>query len=375
MCLNSRLMASKASTIYFITGSDESAVKKAAVALAAELAPGADAFGLETIDGAVDTVDAATDKIHATSQALLTLPFLGGSKLVWLKSATFLADTVTGRSDSVAAALESLCEILKRPLPDGVVFLMSAPEPDKRRSAYKQLTKLCKTSLHDKPDLGFRAGEEEVISWTAGKAHDRGLKISHAAVEALAARVGLDSGQLDNELDKLETAFGPGHPIEAPDVRALVPATRESGIFDIGNAISARDLPLAMETLSQLLRQGEKGVGILLASIVPTVRNLLLMKDLLARHKLQPPTQPQFFASALNRLAAADIDHLPRKKDGTLNTYPLGLAARNSAHYTAAELHRAFQGCAEANLQMVTSQASDEVVLTRLLAGFMTRAA
>lgn len=369
------MMASKTSSAHFVTGSDEAAVKKAAAALAAELAPGADAFGLETIDGAVDTVDAAAGKIHAASQALLTLPFLGGSKLVWLKSATFLADTVTGRSESVANALEALCEILKNPLPAGVTFLLSAPEADKRRSAYKQLSKLCKTSLHDRPDLGFRAGEEEVISWTAGKVHSRGLKISHAAVEALAARVGLDSGQLDNELDKLETAFGPGHAIEASDVRALVPATRESGIFDIGNAISVRDLPLALETLSQLLRQGEKGIGILLASIVPTVRNLLVVKDLLTRHKLQPPTQPQFFASVLNRLNAADMDHLPRKKDGTLNTYPLGIAARNSVHYTAGELHRAFLGCAEANLLMVTSQAGDEVILTRLLAGFMTRAA
>lgn len=368
-------MASKTTTSYFVTGSDEAAVKKAAVALAAELAPGADAFGLETIDGAVDTVDAAAGKIHETTQALLTLPFLGGSKLVWLKSATFLADTVTGRSESVSDALENLCEILKNPLPEGVVFLISAPEPDKRRSAYKQLTKLCKTSLHDRPALGFGAGEDEVINWTAGKARARGLQISHEAVEALAARVGLDSGQLDNELDKLETAFGPGHAIEAVDVRALVPATRESGIFDIGNAIAARDLPLALETLSQLLRQGEKGVGILLASIVPTVRNLVLVKDLLSRHKLQPPAQPQYFGATLNKLSAADIEHLPRKKDGTLNTYPLGIAARNSVHYTAAELHRAFQGCADANLQMVTSQASDEVVLTRLLAGFMTRAA
>jgi DNA polymerase-3 subunit delta len=367
-------MAAKISTTHFVTGSDEAAVKKAAVALAAELAPGADAFGLETIDGAVDTVDAAVGKIHATSQALLTLPFLGGAKLVWLKTATFLADTVTGRSESVTTALEVLCEILKNPLPEGVVFLMSAPEPDKRRTAYKQLTKLCKTTLHDKPDLGFRAGEEEVVTWTAGKARDRGLKISHEAVEVLAARVGLDSGQLDNELDKLETAFGPAHPIGAADIRALVPATRESGIFDIGNAIAARDLPLALETLSQLLRQGEKGIGILLASIVPTVRNLLLVKDLLHRHKLQPPAQPQFFAAALTRLSPSDIEHLPRKKDGTLNAYPLGIAARSSTHYSAAELHRAFQGCAAANLQMVTSQASDEVVLTRLLAGFMTRA-
>lgn len=359
----------------FITGSDEAAVKKAAVALAAEIAPGADAFGLETIDGAVDTVDAATSKIHETCQALQTMPFLGGTKLVWLKSATFLADSVTGRSETVLSALEGLCELLKESLPPGVKFLMSAIEPDKRRSAYKQLTKFCKTVLHDKPDLGFRTGEEEIVSWTASKVHERGLKISHEAVEVLTARIGLDSGQLDNELDKIETAFGPGHPIEARDIRALVPATRESGIFDIGNAIAARDLPLALETLSQLLRQRESGIGILLASIVPTVRNLLVVKDLLHRHRLQPPSQPQFFASMLNRLKPADIEHLPRKKDGTLNTYPLGIAARNSVHYTSAELFRAMQGCASANLQMVTSQAGDEVILTRLLMGFMLRGA
>jgi len=358
---------------HFIAGSDEAAVKKAAVALAAQIAPGADAFGLETIDGAVDTVDAAVSKIHDTCQALQTMPFLGGTKLIWLKSATFLSNTVTGNSESVLSALEGLCEILKQPMPGGVSFLMSAIDPYKVRTGYKQLTKLCKTALHDKPTLGFGTGEEEIITWTATKVHERGLKISHEAIEVLAARIGLDSGQLDNELDKMETSFGPGHPIEARDVRALVPATRESGIFDIGNAIASRDIGLALDTLSQLLRQRESGIGILLASIVPTVRNLLVIKDLLARHRLQPPSQPQFFASMLNRLKPSDIEHLPRKKDGTLNTYPLGIAARNSVHYTTAELFRAFQGCAEANLQLVTSQGSEEVVLTRLLTGFMFR--
>ncbi|MEI6280296.1 MAG: DNA polymerase III subunit delta [Verrucomicrobiae bacterium] len=358
---------------FFIAGSDEAAVKKAAVALAAQLAPGADAFGLEMIDGAVDTVDAAVSKIHDTCQALQTMPFLGGTKLIWLKSASFLSNTVTGNSESVLSALEGLCEILKQPMPDGVSFLMSVIDPYKVRTAYKNLTKLCKTVLHDKPTLGFGSGEEEIISWTASKAHDRGLKISHEAIETLAARIGLDSGQLENELDKMETAFGPGHPIDVRDVRSLVPATRESGIFDIGNAIASRDIGLALDTLSQLLRQRESGIGILLASIVPTVRNLLLIKDLLVRHHLQPPAQPQFFASMLNRLKPAEIEHLPRKKDGTLNSYPLGIAARNSVHYTTAELFRAFQGCAGANLQLVTSQGSEEVVLTRLLTGFMSR--
>ncbi len=365
-------MAAK-NSVYFVTGSDEAEVKKVARALADELAPGADAFGLETIDGGVETVDAIVEKIRQTREALLTLPFLGGTKLVWLKSATFLADTVAGRSESVTNALEMLCETLKDGLPEGVTFLMSAPEADKRRTAYKQLSKAGTTKVCDRPELGFRAGEEELVNWTAGRARERGLKIAHDAVEALAARVGLDTRQLDNELEKLATAFGPGHPISAADVRALVPATRESGIFDVGNAISRRDLRLALETLEHLFYQGEKGVGILLASIVPTVRNLLLVKDLMTRHRISPPAQPQNFASALNRLDPEDIDHLPRKKDGTLSTYPLGIAAQNCTHYTLAELRRGFRGCGKANLQLISSQGADDIVLSRLLTSFMAR--
>ncbi|MFM8363999.1 MAG: DNA polymerase III subunit delta [Verrucomicrobiota bacterium] len=363
------------SAIHFVTGSDDAAVKKAALDLAAKLAPGADAFGLETIDGAVDLVDPSITRIRQTMQALSTLPFLGGTKLVWLKSASFLADTVAGRSEAVIAELEALCDLLEAGLPDGVAFLMSAPGADKRRSAYKRLSKAGETVVCDKPSLGFGAGEEEVIHWTAQQISKHGLKITPEAVEMLAARIGLDSGRLQVELEKLDTALGSGHEIVAEDIRALVPSTRESGIFDLGNAISARDLPLALETLGHLFYQGEKGVGILLASIVPTVRNLLLAKSLLIRHKLRPPAEPQFFARDLSRIPPDETTHLPKKKDGTLNTYGLGLAAKHSVHFTLEELRRAFQQCADANQRLISSQGSESVVLTRLLVGFLQRPA
>ena len=363
------------SPIHFVSGSDEAAVKKTAAELAAKLAPGADAFGLEVIDGAVETVDPSISRIRETTQALSTLPFLGGTKLVWLKSASFLADTVAGRSEAVIEELEHLCDLVEGGLPDGVTFLMSAPAADKRRSAYKRLTKVGNTLLCDKPSLGFGAGEEEVVTWTAQQLRSRGIKISHDAVEMLAARIGLETVQLHSELDKLEVSLGTGHEITAEDIRELVPATRESGIFDLGNAISARNLPLALETLEHLFHQGEKGVGILLASIVPTTRNLLLAKSLLVRHKLHPPAEAQFFARDLSRLQPHETDHLPRKKDGTLNTYGLGLAAKHSVHYTLDELLHGFQGCAEANQKLVTSQGSESVVLTRLLVGLMQRPA
>jgi DNA polymerase III subunit delta len=368
-------MAAKKSktAVYFLSGSDESAVKKAAAAIAAEIAPGADAFGLETIDGAVENVDAAVSRIMAARQAVLTLPFLGGTKLVWLKNASFLADSIVGRSESVQNALDALCATLAEGLPEGVTFLMSAPEADKRRTAYKLLGKLGTTQIHDRPDFGFRSGEGEIVSWMSTQAKARGMTVSNEGLEALAARVGLDTRQLDNELEKLQTAFPSGHKITASEVRALVPATRESGIFDVGNAIFARDLPLALDTLEQLFSQGERGVGILLASIVPTIRNLLLAKDLMVRHKVPAPAQAHLFAGSLNRLAPSQIDHLPRKKDGTLNTYALGLAAQSCSRYTLDELRRGFRECGEANLQMVTSQTAEDVILARLLSGLMTR--
>ncbi len=358
---------------HFVTGSDEAAVRKAAAELAKELAPGADVFGLEVIDGATDSVEAATTALHEATQALLTLPFLGGSKLVWLKNVSFLADAGAGRSESVSGALEKLCEVLKSGLPDGVSFLLSAPSADKRRAHFKLLAKLATTVVHDLPDLGFRGDEEAIAEWTALRTRERGLQLHPDAVDVLAARVGLNPLQLESELMKLETAFGTGNHISSEDVRLLVPQTREGGIFDLSDAVLKRDLPLALETLRQLIHQGERGIGILLAAIVPTVRNLLLAKDLILIHHLSPPSQPQFFAGTLRRLPPMETSHLPRKKDGTISAYLLGIAAANASHYTLDELKRGFAFCAAANQQLLSGSLTDAVILGRLLIDLLSR--
>lgn len=364
---------SKTASVHFVTGSDESAVKKAASALAQKLAPGADAFSLETIDGAVDSVDACANAALDAASALLTMPFMGGTKLVWLKSASFLADSVAGRSETVTNAIEKLLEVVQSGLPEGVTFLLSAPMADKRRTAYKTLLKVAQTETHDMPDLGFKAGEEEIIEWTSSRVHKRDLQMVPEAVETLASRVGLDPRQLENELDKLETSFGKSRTIEAEDIRNLVPQTREGGIFDLSEAVARRNLPLALDTLDQLTYQGERGVGILLASIVPTVRNLLLVKDLMVRYKLSPPAQPHFFASSLKRVPESALSHLPRKKDGTLNAYPLGIAAVNASHYSLQELEAGFAACGEANQRLLSGIMEDDVIIARLLIGLMAR--
>ena len=299
--------------------------------------------------------------------------FLAARNSCGSKTPHFLADSVAGRSESVVGALERLCEILISGLPEGVSFLLSAPLADKRRAAFKSLSKLAATQVHDLPDLGFRGDEEAIIEWMTARVHERNLQLDPDAIEILAARVGLDTLQLGSELEKLETAFGRARRVSGDDVRILVPQTREGGIFDLSEAVARRDLPLALETLDQLFRQGERGVGILLAAIVPTVRNLLLAKDLLVRHKLPPPSQPQFFAGALKRLPTEASSHLPRKKDGTISAYSLGIAAINAAHYSLAELEDGFAACAAANQQLLSGSLTDEIVLARLLIQLLSR--
>ena len=119
-------------------------------------------FGVDTIDGMADNAEQAVLRIRQAKEAIQTLPFFGREKLVWLKNVNFLADTVTGRSTAVQEALEDLKEVLSRGLPDGVRFLLSASEVDKRRSFYKSLGKFAKVEQFDRIDPTRPGWEEEV---------------------------------------------------------------------------------------------------------------------------------------------------------------------------------------------------------------------
>src|ERR1700745_4313740 len=105
---------SERANIYAVVGSDEAEVKRVAAELAQKLAPeDAGDFGLEAIDAAADNSEQAAARIQSVIEALQTLPFFGGTKLVWLKNANFLADTPIGRAASLPAALQEHCGVVK----------------------------------------------------------------------------------------------------------------------------------------------------------------------------------------------------------------------------------------------------------------------
>ncbi len=357
------------SQIHAVLGTDESEVKRVSRELADRLTPdGGDDFAREIIDGTAGNADEAATRIHQTIEALLTFPFFGGDKFVWLKGATFLGDTQTGKAAAVVEALEKLVEVLQAGLPETVRFLISASEIDKRRSFYKQLGKLAKVEVYDRLDSSKSGWEEDASMLVRQLAQARGVRFEGDALELFTLFTGGDRRLIGNELEKLELyVASEKRLINSADVRLLVPMSRSGIIWELGNSVMERNLRRSLDLLDQLLFQGETAIGILIVAIIPSVRNLLVVKDLMVRHKLNRPAQPFFFGKMLDRLAPEATAHLPRKKDGTVNTFSLGIAATHAQRYTLPELQAGLQSCLETNVQLVTSGMEPGAALSQLL--------
>ncbi len=355
-------------TIYAVVGSDEAEVKRVAAELATNLTPaGAGDFGLEIIDGAADHAEQAAARIRSTIEALQTLPFFGSTKVVWLKNANFLGDDQKARSAAVQSALEELSELLDRGFGPEITFLISATEVDKRRAFYKALVKRAELQVFDRLDSGRAGWEEEATEIVRRRSKKRKLQFDDDALDLFVLLTGGDTRQIENELEKIDTFLGKDRVVHVGLVRELVPLSRAGIIFELSNALATRDLELALTLLRRLLDQGESAIGILLAAIMPTIRNLLLAKDLTERHRLPRAHSPFQFISAINRLPANATEHLPRKRDGTVNAYALGIAAQHAHHFNTSQLIDALRACLTANVQLVTTQLDHELILTEVV--------
>jgi DNA polymerase-3 subunit delta len=359
---------SETANIHAVVGSDEAEVKRVAAELAHTLAPeDAGDFGLEVIDGVADNADQAAGRIRLTIEALQTLPFFGSSKVVWLKNANFLGDDPKSRSATVQSAMQELSALIDNGVGPGVTLLISATEVDKRRSFYKMLIKRAETQVFDRLDSARAGWEEQATEIVRQRAKKRKLQFDDDALDLFVLLTGGDTRQIDNELEKLDTFLGKDRAVRVELVRELVPLSRAGVIFELSNALSARDLELGLILVRRLLEQGESAVGILLAAIVPTIRNLLLAKDLMEQHDIRRPHSPFQFIAAVNRLSAKATGHLPRKKDGSINAYGLGVAALHAHQFETSQLIDAMRACLDANVKLVTTQLDHELILTEVV--------
>ncbi|MEM1159209.1 MAG: DNA polymerase III subunit delta [Verrucomicrobiota bacterium] len=343
-------MAAKPGKHVLITGSDEYEVKRRSAEVVSQVQP-EDPMNLETLDGAAESVDAAVECIGRIREALLTLPFLGGRKVVYVKNTSLLQDTVIGKSERVKAALAELLEVMEQVSPDEARLVMMAAGADKRKAFYKAFAKLGYTESLDLPDIKTGKGEAAWIDEVAGRLSRAGLKFEDGVPELLVECVGNHTRLLEAEIEKLSLFAHPGGMITLEDLRQVVTSNRSLMVWDLCDSVTASNTAEAIPILRQLLAQGDSEVGILI--LLSNQIRLAAIGVWLKEERLLKLTQRGNFMNV--EVTPEGEDLLPANKSGVKpKGFRLAKVVGQAAGKTSDRWFRALDICFETHLQLLT---------------------
>lgn len=266
------------SRLHLVCGEDEFRVAEKAQAIVDAWVPEADrAFGLEIIDGRVDTVETVVKAVRQCVEAVQTAGFFGGGKTVWLRNAEFLAGG--GRSfdsDTVKEMIAELAELIKGGLPEGHALLVSARSVPRNSALFKVFQKTGTVS-----DLGSGGKPWEIER--AAKEHlghvlaRLGLEMSDGVREAFLARVGVDTRLILQEIEKLSLYRGGPGKVTAEMIEAVTSVGREAEAWDLTDAFGERDPVKLTGALRRLEEQDEPPIK-LSAMLDGRVRDLIVLR-------------------------------------------------------------------------------------------------
>ena len=96
-----------------VCGDDDFSVKQRARQLYDQWCAEAGGMDHEIVEAGAGNSEDALKRISKLHEALNTLPFFGGAKVVWFRDCTFLGEDRTASSAAVTAAMAGLADTLK----------------------------------------------------------------------------------------------------------------------------------------------------------------------------------------------------------------------------------------------------------------------
>ena len=195
-----------------------------------------------------DLATAGTDAAEILSAAR-TLPIMAPSRLV----------LVRGVGDRRAAKFieAQLPDYLADPVPT-TCLVIEAERVDRRQKWVRQIAK-----IGELRDCKGPSRPAELRSWIEARVASMGKRVGRGASAALVELVGPDLDRLAMELDKAYLFAGDREEISAEDVAAVTGDLRPRVLYELTDAIGARQLGAALKTLSQLIDQGDPPLAVL----------------------------------------------------------------------------------------------------------------
>ncbi len=359
--------------VMLVGGDDDFGIQQRARQLWESWRAAAGGMDHEVVDGSASNSGEALAALGRLREALQTLPFFGGPKLVWFQNCTFLGEDRTSGSAAVTEALASLAEELKAFRWEGVRLLISATKPDRRRTLFKTLEKLGLVELFtalsaDDKDWGSKAETEAIRAMRAG-----GRTISDEALGELVTRTGPNLRLLAQECEKLILYTSGRAEVTRLDIEAVTARQKTAQAFALAEALGNRDLGKLLRTLDEELWEIRTGtdkkkseIG-LLYGLISKVRNLILVRELMHAGYLKPASQYNALKSQLDRIPADEMPSDKRYNPLTIHPFVLFQAQLQAQNYTSDELVRAMGLLLEANRKLVSSDADEARVLQQVL--------
>ena len=365
--------AAKSTSLALVCGDDDFAVKQRAKQLFQEWSAELGGMDHETIEATVSNGGDALNVIGKLREALQTLPFFGGGKVVWLRDCNFLGEDRTASSATVTETLAELAEELKNFSWQNVRLLISAGKVDKRKVFYKTLDKIGTTEVFTSWSQDDKDWADRAQMAARDAVRKREKEISGAALGELVIRAGLNARQLENEIEKLCVFTGDRKKIELADVTTICAHSKTAKAFALGDALGDRDLPRLFRCLDEELWEirlkvdrDKSEIGLLLG-LIGKIRVMLLAKEMVREGWIKADADYNRFKSQL--------DHVPKdafpaeKKFNPLLMHPwmLHCALVQSKKYSRAELIRAMGILLDGNRRLVSSGLDEALVLQQAL--------
>ena len=367
-----------ASPVALVFGEDDFAVKQRARQVYQQWAEELGGMDHEIIDAAVTNSEQALRALAKLREALQTLPFFGGGKVVWLQNVNFLADDRTSSSSAVTETLAEIAQELKEFAFQNVRLLISAAKVDKRKVFFKTLDKLGSVETFAAWSVDDKDWASQAETWATKAIRARQKDISDEALAELISRTGPNQRLLETEVEKLSLYVGARKDIGMEDVTAICTRNKMARAFALGDALGDRDLPRLLKRLDEELWEtkfdkDKSEIG-LLYGLISKIRALLLLKEMLREGWIKPDADYTRFKAQLERVPADKLPTDRRFNPLALNPYVLYKALPQVKQYTQSELIRAMDLLLDCNRRLVSSGTEKSLVLQQALVQIAGRA-
>ena len=229
-------------------------------------------------DGDVIRLDLKEESFEHLQNAIATLPFFGGTRLLILRNffekSSFKVGSKVATQTQKADANSNVVHQVKQLLiskPEFTTVIIESPVSQLKNPLLEEFTAIASITHFPRPT------ESELQRWVVNYVDKRGGRIAHDAAAALSSMVGVDLWRLSNELDKL-ILLRENEIIDAPSIKEAVVFTRDVNIFTILDAFFATDYLKAIRLLNEIMGTGSN-YSYVLSMISRQVRLLLLAKE------------------------------------------------------------------------------------------------